>query len=331
MELKHVKSIEASPPPVDVFQPHMPGVELLSDMDALFGLARSQLRSSEPPIEKSVKGQRAIAIVTPGRLIMYQPCPPPGSMSDAQVAPMKKLMPPAPPLNISVISYTVLEAFMEDETKTKCIPFLGNLMGFGYIGHNVVVFEGHPSAFESGVRNTDLLLVDSGMLPFIQADWMAVAHRVMVPGAKFFVHNRETFTLMPVARSSNAQGWQYSEYDGEVSYANCLLTTLARGKSRSAHVTSGHALPNLADLTTNLQELEWIAGLPFKYDELNADKVIKIIIRFAGWRWHHFFKTEALFHARLATGPNPNQLQPVSFFLKLTKDAKGKRQLQIES
>ena len=329
MELKHVKSIEGSPRPSDIFQPHMPGVELLSDMDALFGMSRSQLLSDELPIDKKVKGQRAIAIVTPGRMIMYQPCPPPGSMPDLQVAPIKKLIPSEPPLNITAINYTLVEAMMEDKTKTKCIPFLGFLVGFGYVGHSVVVFEGHPSAFESGVRGSDILLVDSGMLPFIPSDWVEIAHRVMRPAAKIFVHNRETFTLMPVARSINPQGWQYSEHDGEASYLNCLLTTLAKGTSRSAVVASGHALPNLADLTTDAQELDWIAGLPFKYDELDADEVIEIMLRFAGWRWYHFFKTRRVFHARLAT--RPNELKPVSFTLTLTKDAEGRRQLQIEN
>lgn len=328
MELEHVKSIEGSPRPSDIFEPHMPGIDLLSDMDALFSMARSQRAEDGSSIEKGGNGQRSVAIVTPGRILMYEPCPPPGSMSDLQVAPMKKLMPPEPPLNISAISYTFLEAFLEDETKTKCIPFLGFLVGFAYIGHSVIVFEGHPSAFESGARNSDVLIVDSGMLPFIQSDWVEAAHKVMSPGAKIFVHNRETFTLMRVARSSNAQGWQYSEDDGEASYANCLLTTLAKGTSLSAQVASGQALPNLADLTTDPKELDWIAGLPFKYDELDADKVIKIILHAAGWRWYHIFKTKGVLRARLAT--EHEELKPVSFTLTLTKNTEGRRQLRIE-
>ena len=39
--------------------------------------------------------------------------------------------------------------------------------------------------------------------------------------------------------SGRAPGWQYSEYDGEMSYANSLLTTLAQGTSPSVLVTSG--------------------------------------------------------------------------------------------
>ncbi len=325
MEQKHHKSFEASSQSPDIFTPHMPGVDLFSDMDAIFNEARRALLTGDRSSEKNESGQRAIAIVTPGRLTMFVQCPPPGSMLSKDVAPMTKLMPPETPLNISVVSYTFLEALMSD--KPRCLPFLGYLVAWGYIGHNVVVFEGHSSAFESGVRNCDVLLVDSGMLPFLQADWVEVAYRVMRPDAKIFVHARETFTLMPVAKSGNAQGWQYSEHDGEGNYVNCLLTTLAKGTCPSAQVTSGRELPNLADLTTNPHELDWIAGLPFKYDKLNADEVIEIITRAAGWRWYHFFKTTGVFHARLATEGN---LKPVSFILTLTKDAEGRRQLRIE-
>jgi hypothetical protein len=327
VELKHVESIEGSPRPSDIFQPHMPGVELLSDMDVLFEFARGRARGEGPVAEGEAEGQRGVAVLTPGRLVMLEPCPPPGSMPDAQVEPMRKLMPAEPSLNISAVSYTLLEALMEDKTKTKCIPFLGFLLGFAYVGHTVVVFEGHPSAFESGVRGSDVLIVDSGMLPFIQEDWFEAARRVMRPGAKGFVHKRETYTLLPVAPSGRAPGWQYSEYDGEGSYANCLLTTLARGTSPSAQVTSGRPVPDLAALTTNPEELDWIAGLPFKYDRLNADEVIEIISGIAKWRG--LFKTRGELNARLAL-PDGKGLLPVHFTLSLTKDADGRRHLVIE-
>lgn len=326
MEQEHVKSIEGSPRPSDIFEPHMPGVELLSDMDELFRTARAQLESGEVPLEGGVKGQRAVAVVTPGRLIMFQPCPAPGSMRGEHVENARKLMPPDPPLKISAVSYTLLEAFMKDETKTKCIPFLGFLTGFAYIGHNVVVFEGHPTAFESGVRDCDVLIVDSGMLPFIQEDWFEAARRVMRPGAKVFVHKRENFTLMPVGPSGRPPGWQYSEYDGERSYANSLLTTLAQGTSPSVLVTSGRPLPDLATLTTNPDQLDWIAGLPFKYDRLDADKVIEAISGLAKWRG--LFKNKGEIIARLALPGG--KLVPVHFTLKLTVDADRRRQLVIE-
>jgi hypothetical protein len=236
------------------------------------------------------------------------------------------LLPPDPPLKISVVSYTLIEAFTQDETKTKCIPFLGFLIGFAYIGHNVVVFEGHPTAFESGVKESDVLIVDSGMLPFIQKDWFEVARRVMRPGAKVFVHKRETFTLMPVAPSAKAEGWQYSEYDGERSYANCLLTTLAQGTSPSVQVTSGRPLPDLATLTTNPDQLDWIAGLPFKYERLDADKVIEAISGLA--KWGGLFQSKGHISAKLALPGG--KVVPVYFSLRLKVDADKRRQLVVE-
>lgn len=327
MERKYIESVEGSPRPADIFEPHMPGVDVLSNIDELFAAARAQIEGEGPPIETLAEGGRAVAIVTPGRIFIFAPCPPPGSMTKEQIAPCGEMMPPRPPRKIAVVSYTLLEAFTQDETKTKCIPFLGILLGFGYVGHNVLVFEGHPTAFESGVRDCDVLIVDSGMLPFIQDDWFKVARRAMRPDAKVFIHKRETYTFMPVAPSSSAQGWQYSEYDGEGSYANCLLMTLARGTKPSACITSGRPLPNIAELNTDPKELDWIEGLPFKYDRLDADKVIEIISSAATWRG--FFSKKGEINAKLVLGEGKKPVL-VYFSLRFTKDAEGGRQLLIE-
>jgi hypothetical protein len=61
------------------------------------------------------------------------------------------------------------------------------------------------SAFESGVRDSDVLLVDSGMEPFMQSDWIDVAYRVMRPDARIFVHDRETYTLGQIIRRQDEQ------------------------------------------------------------------------------------------------------------------------------
>lgn len=327
MERKYIESVEGSPRPADIFEPHMPEVDVLSNMDELFAAARATLEGEGPPIETLAEGGRAVAIVTPGRIFIFAPCPPPGSMEDEKVREMRRLMPPQGERNVAVVSYTMLDALMQDETKTKCIPFLGILMAYAYVGYNVVVFEGHPTAFESGVRDCDVLIVDSGMLPFIQDDWFKVARRAMRPDAKVFIHKRETYTLMPVAPSSRAKGWQYSEHDGEESYANCLLMTLARGTNPSVCVTSGRPLPSLAELNTDPEELDWIEGLPFKYDRLDADRVIEIISSAAKWRG--FFSKKGEINANLILGEG-KEPAPVYFSLRFTKDAEGGRQLLIQ-
>jgi hypothetical protein len=304
----------------------MPEIAPSANVDEVFREARGVLSNPDSFIEQGEKGQRAIAVVSPARLVMYLPCPRPGSVQEDDVAPMKSLLPPEPPLNISVVSYTAYDAFIKD--KTKSIPFIGLLAAWGYIGHNVVIFEGHPSAFESGVRGSDVLLVDSGMLPFMQNDWAKVAYRVMRPDAKIFVHERDTFTLLPVAKSKNVKGWQYSEYDGEASYANCLLVILAKGNRPSVVVTSGQALPALADMTTDADDLDWISGLPFKYDRLNADKVIEVFLKASGWSPNKSSQTKGVLKALLVS--EDKKPKSFSFSLTLTKDAKGRSRLQIQ-
>jgi hypothetical protein len=116
-----------------------------------------------------------------------------------RVSEVKRLMPSDEPLDISVVSYTKVEALAEDATKTKCIPFLGHLVGLAYVEHRVLVFEGHPSAFEAGVRGCDVLIIDSAMGPFLQEDWLEVARRAMAPGHRILVHDRESYALKEIA------------------------------------------------------------------------------------------------------------------------------------
>jgi hypothetical protein len=291
-------------------------------MDALFGVVHQEVLSRATD---AARDQRAVAIVTQGRLITFAPCPPPNSMSAQDIESIIRILPAEPSLRVTAISYTLLEALMRDQS--KCIPFLGHLLGFGYVGHRVVVFEGHPSAFTSGVRDSDVLIVDSGMLPFLQPDWARVARGVLRPAAKIFIHDRESYRLDVVVKSNNAKGWQRGEPDGEVSYVNCLLTTLAKGKVSSVRVISNQPLPDLGNLTSDPEELDWIAELPFRYDQLNADIVIKTIMRAAGWRWYHILKTTGSLTAQLATG---QERRPVTFQLRITKAPNRARQLQID-
>ncbi|HEX8089638.1 MAG TPA: hypothetical protein VF762_12330 [Blastocatellia bacterium] len=182
----------------------MPDVDLFSDMDALFAKARSDLASGCPAANEGdslPEGTRCIAIVTPGRISMFVPGIPPGGIPLEKLQTEIHILPPDPPLNVSVISYTFLEALMAD--KTKCIPFIGFLFGFSYIGHSVVVFEGHHSALESGLRDSDVLFVDSAMLPFMKEDWLKVADRVMRPNAKVFIHRRETYALSQIVKEGS--------------------------------------------------------------------------------------------------------------------------------
>jgi hypothetical protein len=303
MGIEHVQTFEGAPPPADVFEPYHMGVELLSDMDELFESARRIVDSGDYPGEQIQEGQRAVAIVTPGRLVMFDKCPPPGSVEGERIAPMRELMPPEPPLKISVISHTRIEALVENID--KAIPFRGFLNGWAYLGHSIVVFEGNLSAFESGIRGSDVLIIDSGMLPFIRRDWRHVARRVMAPGAKILIHDRETYRLSPLnENSAAATAWSGDESD----YVELMLSFLIGGPRASVEITSSCPLPELSHLATDPEVLNWLGQEPFK-PEINANRVIAIILDQAGWRWYNaFFKTGGLLRVPYTdTKGNPKQ------------------------
>ncbi len=314
-----VESLPGSAVPSDLFEPHMPGVDVLSDMPAFFADLRRKLRRE--------KDERHVAIVTPGRMTTFVPVPARNKEADQDLEQIEQMLPSDRRLDISVISYTKLEALTQDETKTQCIPFLDHLVGFAYAGHCVIVFEGHRSALPAGVLRTDVLLVDSGMIPFLQEDWVEVSLEAMRSGARILGHDRERYRLLPIGRSRKAPGWQYSAPDGEASYANCLLTTLAKASGSPAKLVSGSALPDLAPLTRDPDELDWIYGLPFALDKLNADEVIEIIQGLAGWSKLSFFKTQGVLDAQLAL--KGDRLQAVSFDVVSSKEADGRKAITI--
>ncbi len=176
----------------------MPEVEVPASIGAVFGKARSLAITGRADAAGTMR--RYVIIVTPGRLLMLQPCPPPGSMPESQVAAIRSVLSPTRPQHVAAIGYTELTALRTNIA--QAIPFLGMLLGFAYVGHAVWVFEGHPSALAEGCRAADVLLVDGGMLPFLAPDWHAVASHAM-RRPEIYVHDRETFSLSrPAARAA---------------------------------------------------------------------------------------------------------------------------------
>jgi hypothetical protein len=173
-----------------LFEPRMPDVDEPPTLAALFDKARSTATEGAPA--PGGVARRCIVLVTPGRLLMLHPCPPPGSMPEEQTAGIQKMLPPEPQKKVVAISYTELTALQANIS--KAIPFVGMLLGFAYIGHAVWVFEGHASALAPGCRNADVMLVDGGMVPYLQPDWQAVAGSAM-RRPEIYIHDRATFRL----------------------------------------------------------------------------------------------------------------------------------------
>ncbi|HEY0726064.1 MAG TPA: hypothetical protein VGD41_19150, partial [Pyrinomonadaceae bacterium] len=275
-----IKSIAGDPAPTDIFQPYRMGVELFSDMDEFFRFARERTFADAKELANE---QRAISIVTPGRLVMVDPCPAPNSVPEEEVAPIRELMPPDPPKKIAVIGHTAIEALVKDID--KAIPFRGFLLGWAYLGHDVLVFEGHPSAFAAGVRDCDVLLVDSGRVAFLPLNWRDIAKRLMKPGGLVLVHDRSSYKLV-----------QATLIDGrsvDSSYVEYLLRLLMASPRSSIEITSGSIVPDITELVADPIDREWLSQtLPFSFerDQINADSIIDQLLQKAGWSWYTPFK-----------------------------------------
>jgi hypothetical protein len=188
--LKKLFSLIAGSGTSPAFEPRMPEVDERSDIEAIFAQARSAATGAVAA--PGASSGRHIVIVTPGRILKLQPCPPPGSMPVNQVQQIETIIPPTIKRNVAAIAYTELTALQSDAA--KAIPFLGMLLGLAYIGHSVWVFEGHASALAAGCRDADVLLVDAAMVPHLAADWHRVAGGTM-RHPEIYVHDRQSFSL----------------------------------------------------------------------------------------------------------------------------------------
>src|SRR5437773_5462664 len=148
--------LKRQPENAELFVPRMPDVRGSTEsIEDVFERAR----------QATLNPVRHVVVVTPERMLMLQPCPPPASMKASEVSKMEGLVSSKVKRNVAVIAYTDQEALKADVT--RAIPFIGLLMGLAYIGHSVWVFEGELSALPAGCRDADFLLIDGGMLPHL--------------------------------------------------------------------------------------------------------------------------------------------------------------------
>ena len=189
----HPRLAAPAPAPKDRYAPFMPDVDEQGNVQEVFAEARTA--ASKAP------DGRGIVLIGPDRAVMVLPVPPRSPGMDAQ-APRVPDIPSDQPRNIAVIANTGILAATQGkppdlQEAAKVIPFLGMLIAFGYAGHRVWIFEGHASALTAGLEHAEILLLDSGMLPLLQNDWMSVAQRVMDPPRRVLIHSRGHYALIP--------------------------------------------------------------------------------------------------------------------------------------
>lgn len=143
------------------------------------------------PNAKDPPDQRYIALITPERLICQLPTNRPRSMNANAVRSIEVLLPRSSQKHVVAIAFYEWSPSVTMRELSATIPFFGFLMGFAYIGHTVVVFEGHPSAFQVALYDADMLLVDADLVPFLTQDWMYLARQVMRTPA-IYLYNRNS-------------------------------------------------------------------------------------------------------------------------------------------
>ena len=129
---------------------------------------------------KHAAASRHLVIVRPDRKSLLVPVPPAGSMPESAVKAVEAMVPSKMKRNVAAIADT---SFVSGEKPGiaeagRAIPFFGLLLGFGYIGHSVWIFEAGPAVTE-GCRGADVLVVDSAVLPKLPQGWEKDARAVM--------------------------------------------------------------------------------------------------------------------------------------------------------
>jgi hypothetical protein len=141
-----------------------------------------------------------VAIISPSGDLLFLPVP--KSVSEAQIAHARHLLPPEPRRTVAVIADTRVSGSLAEINKT--IPFIGILTGLACIGHCVIVFDGQLSRIAQGCRDADVLIVDGAVLPHLHHDWYTTAREAMrSPG--IYVHDRKTYALRPVLPNPKAE------------------------------------------------------------------------------------------------------------------------------
>jgi hypothetical protein len=150
------------------------------------------------------------------------------------------------------------------------------------------------------------------------------------PSGNLSSRAQEIFNIIEAARlpirlveKKGSDGSGESERDGEGSYANCLLVTLAKSAGSVTVLESGKAVPDLEHLATNPNELSWIRGLPFDYGRLKADFVIHVILGAT----REPFGNNRLIRARMVLTEGKSEM--VRFMVKQTGTAERGQRVEI--
>lgn len=131
---------------------------------------------------------------------------------------------------------------------------------------------------------------------------------------------------LKLVKRKGSDGTGESEPNNEPSYVNCLLVTLAKSPGSIAIIKSMQSVPDIALISKNNDELPWIRGLPFNYNQIKADTVIDIIMSIPSKKISLFGNDRELI-AKMALSEGKSET--VRFLIKQSKSISGSRQLEL--
>jgi hypothetical protein len=151
----------------------MPNVSPRRDTAACFAAARRQ--------SASFAGRRWVAIIAPDGTLVKVPVPTPAEADPTLLRDsVETLSPEGEPTTGLTVAAIVCTAGIQARARSffrilELVPNLSYLVGIAALGNTVVAFEGRPGDMATACTNADVLVLDDGMIPFLQPDWAAVA------------------------------------------------------------------------------------------------------------------------------------------------------------
>jgi hypothetical protein len=151
----------------------MPQVSPKRDIAAGFAEARR--------VSAGAAGRRWVVLIAPDGSLVRVPVPTaaeadPGLLRSS----VETLSPEGEPTTGLTITAICCTAGIQARARSffqilELVPNLSYLVGIAALGNTVVGFEGQPGDMAVACADADVLIVDDGMVPFLQPDWAAVA------------------------------------------------------------------------------------------------------------------------------------------------------------
>jgi hypothetical protein len=151
----------------------MPNVSPKRDIAACFAEARR--------VSANTSGYRWVVLIAPDGSLVKVLVPPPAEADPRLLRDSAAtLSPEGEPTTGLTITAICCTAGIQARARSffqilELVPNLSYLVGIAALGNTVVGFEGRPGEMAVACTDVDVLIVDDGMVPFLQPDWAAVA------------------------------------------------------------------------------------------------------------------------------------------------------------